>query len=303
MTRIPAAAAEDAQTSPEPSKSRKLLYVTLPGCWGGLIFACLSFTPSLLPRGGLIQGIICGITAAIGYGLGVLAASIWRAFPDREPRRPRRWAWTVFFIAGPVLFARLVRPRAVLAVRDPQADGGDGLQHSARGGRAVRRGAGVLPVPADRARPAWPVPVAGEAAHPLDRAARGPRHRLGRGGRPDLSGGQRPAAAGLRQRDEQRLWAARHQDRRRDPPAHDQPAFWWAGIGHTVGFAGLAGPQLHRQGPVGERSREVQRPSGHGADPDLRRAGLGRRARRRRPRWPSGTCSGRAVSSARTWWW
>jgi uncharacterized membrane protein len=104
MTQTPAAAAEDAQISPPPKKARKLLYVTLPGCWGGLIFACLSFTPSLLPRGGLIQGIICGITAAIGYGLGVLAASIWRAFADREPRRPRRWAWTVFFIAAPVLF-------------------------------------------------------------------------------------------------------------------------------------------------------------------------------------------------------
>ena len=104
MTPIPATAAEDARTAPEPRRSRKLLYVTLPGCWGGLVFACLSFTPSLLPRGGLIQGIICGITAAIGYGLGVLAASIWRAFANREPRRPRRWAWTVFFIAGVVLF-------------------------------------------------------------------------------------------------------------------------------------------------------------------------------------------------------
>jgi len=104
MTRIPAVTAEDAPTSPEPRKARKLLYVTLPGCWGGLIFACLSFTPSLLPRGGLIQGIICGITAAIGYGLGVLAASVWRAFPNRAARRPRRWAWTVFFIAAPVLF-------------------------------------------------------------------------------------------------------------------------------------------------------------------------------------------------------
>jgi uncharacterized membrane protein len=101
----PSAAAEGPQPPPEPSKPRKLLYVTLPGCWGGLIFACLSFTPSLLPRGGLIQGVICGITAAIGYGLGVLAAAIWRAFPDRPPRRPRRWAWITFFICAPILFA------------------------------------------------------------------------------------------------------------------------------------------------------------------------------------------------------
>jgi uncharacterized membrane protein len=97
-------AAADPRPAPQPGKPRKLLYVTLPGCWGGLIFACLSFTPSLLPRGGLIQGIICGITAAIGYGLGVLAASIWRAFADREPRRPRRWAWLTFFIAGAALY-------------------------------------------------------------------------------------------------------------------------------------------------------------------------------------------------------
>jgi uncharacterized membrane protein len=87
------------------AKHRRLLYVTLPGCWGAIIFAALSFTPSLLPRGGLIQGIICGITAAIGYGLAVWAASIWRAFADREPRRPRRWAWLTFIISAVVLFA------------------------------------------------------------------------------------------------------------------------------------------------------------------------------------------------------
>ena len=84
---------------------RRLLYVTLPGCWGGLIFGCLSLTPSLLPRGGLTQGIVFGITAAIGYGLGVIAAWIWRAFADRDPRRPRRRSWLVFFIAGGVLYA------------------------------------------------------------------------------------------------------------------------------------------------------------------------------------------------------
>jgi uncharacterized membrane protein len=87
------------------AKPRKLLYVTLPGCWGAIIFAALSFTPSLLPRGGVIQGVICGITAAIGYGLAVWAASIWRAFADRDPRQPRRWAWRTFFITAVVLFA------------------------------------------------------------------------------------------------------------------------------------------------------------------------------------------------------
>ena len=97
-----------AESPPPPvkhRKPRKLLYVTLPGGWGAIIFACLSFTPSLLPRGGVIQGVICGITAAIGYGLGVWAASIWRAFADREPRPPRRWAWRTFFVSAIVLFA------------------------------------------------------------------------------------------------------------------------------------------------------------------------------------------------------
>jgi len=101
----PAAAAKGPQPSPEPGKPRRLLYVTLPGCWGALIAGCLSFTPSLLPRGGIVQGLVWGITAAIGYGLGVLGAWIWRAFADREPRRPRRRSWTVFFISAAVLVA------------------------------------------------------------------------------------------------------------------------------------------------------------------------------------------------------
>ncbi|HXT89049.1 MAG TPA: alpha/beta-hydrolase family protein [Trebonia sp.] len=97
----PAVAA--AEPAPELRKPRRLLYVTLPGCWGALIAGCLSFTPSLLPRSGLIQGVIWGITAAIGYGLAVLGAWIWRAFADRDARRPRRRSWPVFFIAAAVL--------------------------------------------------------------------------------------------------------------------------------------------------------------------------------------------------------
>jgi len=84
-------------------RPRRLLYLTLPGCWGALITVCLSFTPSLLPRGGITQGVIWGITAAIGYGLGVLAASIWRAFADRDRRPARRTSCLVFLICAAVL--------------------------------------------------------------------------------------------------------------------------------------------------------------------------------------------------------
>ena len=100
----PPAAAEGPEPSPKPAKRRRLLYLTLPGCWGALIFGCLSFTPSLLPRGGIVQGLVFGITAAIGYGLGVLVAWVWRAFTDRDPRRPRRRSWLAFFIVAAVLY-------------------------------------------------------------------------------------------------------------------------------------------------------------------------------------------------------
>ena len=80
ITRPPTTTEVAQESAPGPGMPRRMLYVTLPGCWGALIFGCLSFTPSLLPRTGVIQGVLCGITAAVGYGLGVAVAWIWRAF-------------------------------------------------------------------------------------------------------------------------------------------------------------------------------------------------------------------------------
>jgi uncharacterized membrane protein len=94
-----------SRSAPAGRVGTRLLSLTLPGCWGALIVACLSFTPSLLPRSGLIQGTVCGIGAAIGYGFGVLAAWIWRAYADREMRTPKPWAWPAFAVAGSVLIA------------------------------------------------------------------------------------------------------------------------------------------------------------------------------------------------------
>ncbi|WP_347350461.1 alpha/beta hydrolase [Intrasporangium sp.] len=67
----------------------------LPGAWTALVFACLSFTPSLLPRPAFFQGFVAGVSAAIGYGLGVLGAWVWREFADRGVRRtrPASWRW------------------------------------------------------------------------------------------------------------------------------------------------------------------------------------------------------------------
>jgi uncharacterized membrane protein len=98
----PPEAAAAALQPPEPGKHRKLC-VTLPGCWGALIVGCSSFTPSLLPRDGLMQGLLWGVTAAIGYGLGVLAAWIWRTLAGRPPRHPRPRSWAVFYVIGAVL--------------------------------------------------------------------------------------------------------------------------------------------------------------------------------------------------------
>ena len=93
------AAAVPSQAAP---RRRRFRY-TLPGAWVALVFACLAFTPSLLPRSALLQGVVCGISAAIGYGVGVAGAWTWRAFADRDPRPPRPGAWRVLVISAAAL--------------------------------------------------------------------------------------------------------------------------------------------------------------------------------------------------------
>jgi uncharacterized membrane protein len=78
---------------------------SLPGAWLALAFAVLSFTPSLLPRDAAFQGAVTGLTAAIGYGVGVLGAWVWREYADRGPRVPRPRSWRVFLVTAAVALA------------------------------------------------------------------------------------------------------------------------------------------------------------------------------------------------------
>ena len=105
--------------SPSGVPRRRFRY-TLPGSWVALVFACLAFTPSLLPRSGIVQGAVCGISAAIGYGFGVLGAWVWRAFADREARPARPRSWRIFFVVAAIalLVAFLAGRRWQAQIRD-----------------------------------------------------------------------------------------------------------------------------------------------------------------------------------------
>jgi uncharacterized membrane protein len=95
-------ASTEVPAAPGKPGRRRFRY-TLPGAWAATVFTCLAFTPSLLPRSPAFQGVVCGISAAIGYGLGVAGAWVWRAFADRDPRPPRPGAWRAFAIAAAVV--------------------------------------------------------------------------------------------------------------------------------------------------------------------------------------------------------
>src|SRR4030095_8080071 len=101
-TRAEGAGARREAASARAAGRRRFRY-TLPGAWVALVFACLAFTPSLLPRTALLQGVVCGITAALGEGVGVAGAGTWRAFAARAPRPPRPGAWRVFAISAAIL--------------------------------------------------------------------------------------------------------------------------------------------------------------------------------------------------------
>ncbi len=68
--------------------------LNLTGFALGAVFYCLSLTPSLLPRAWFLQGVVSGITAAMGYAVGELVPR--RVWP---PRAGRIAGWVVLIVA------------------------------------------------------------------------------------------------------------------------------------------------------------------------------------------------------------
>ncbi|WP_240796650.1 alpha/beta-hydrolase family protein [Streptomyces sp. RFCAC02] len=72
-------------------------------------FFWLSLTPSLVPRPWYYQGLIGGITAAIGYGLGALVSWLFRLLSPWEPgERTRARCWLAYFVALPFAVALML---------------------------------------------------------------------------------------------------------------------------------------------------------------------------------------------------
>jgi uncharacterized membrane protein len=77
----------------------------------GALFFAASLTPSLIPRGFLVQGALAGVCFAIGYGLGMLLNGLWiyLGFPVLGARIRRSAAWAAAAFAAAVVSGYLLR--------------------------------------------------------------------------------------------------------------------------------------------------------------------------------------------------
>lgn len=76
------------------------------GLLGALLFFSFSLVPSLVPRSGLIQGVVTGLTAVIGYGFACSAVALWHYLRGPVPRgTARRWTLLVIAVALGALLA------------------------------------------------------------------------------------------------------------------------------------------------------------------------------------------------------
>lgn len=81
-------------------------FFSTAGLLVGTLFFALSLTPSLIPREGMVQGVISGVSMAAGYGIGVLLVWLWRYFelPSVGAKTTRVLRWLA---AGVCIFLAL----------------------------------------------------------------------------------------------------------------------------------------------------------------------------------------------------
>ena len=88
---------------------RLIRQVSIPGVLLGLLFFSASLTPSLLPRGALVQGILGGLVMALGYLVWRIVMLLWRAADLPEFRGSvLRWALILLGAVMALLFVAVL---------------------------------------------------------------------------------------------------------------------------------------------------------------------------------------------------
>src|ERR1700753_3704995 len=99
-------AAPEATSARKPRPASRPWWVrryTVTRTAAGLIFIWFSMTPSLLPRTALFQGLVSGVSGAIGYGLGVFSVWLVRYMRSKDSSPPAPlWAWKALVPIGVV---------------------------------------------------------------------------------------------------------------------------------------------------------------------------------------------------------
>ncbi|MFG3495907.1 alpha/beta hydrolase [Streptomyces sp. NPDC047928] len=112
VRRLAAAAAHPYRDPVDPRRVVRR-WPDLTALVAATLFFWLSLTPSLVPRPWLLQGVIGGITAAIGYAVGAAAGGVFRALVAWRPGEgARARCWQAYWLLGPGLSGWLISDSA-----------------------------------------------------------------------------------------------------------------------------------------------------------------------------------------------
>ena len=85
---------------------------SITGIFFGFVFFVLTFTPSLVPRPPVFQGLLGGLAFFIGYAIGHCGVLLWRYLELPEIPRPWRRAANLVLALACVIFAAIYIPQA-----------------------------------------------------------------------------------------------------------------------------------------------------------------------------------------------
>ncbi len=101
----------DIPKSADTSPARLLGPLSAPGMLTGAFFFLAALAPSLIPRDGVVQGVLAGLGLASGYALGVAGAALWHwlSFREMTGTVKRRVTLAVYAVALLILAFGLFR--------------------------------------------------------------------------------------------------------------------------------------------------------------------------------------------------